>query len=256
MQEAILVTAANGNLGRAVDAALGDSARQGVRDISKAAPGAPAVRFDYDDPSTFRPALDGAAGLFLVSPPLDPAAPAKLSPVVAAAKDAGVRHVVFLSAFGVDRNEQAPLRMVEHSVTASGIPYTILRPNFFMENFLPGTPIFLAAADARTSFISVRDIAAVAAEAFRRPLLNQELDLTGPEALDHHEVARILGVEYHALTEDQMLDGARANGMPEPNVRYLQMLYAVVRAGYAAAVTDDVERVLGRKPLSFAELRK
>jgi hypothetical protein len=44
--------------------------------------------------------------------------------------------------------------------------------------------------------------------------------------------------------------------MPEPNVRYLQMLYAVVRAGYAAAVTDDVERVLGRKPVAFAELWK
>jgi uncharacterized protein YbjT (DUF2867 family) len=252
----ILVTGASGNLGRAVTAALGDSARQGVRDLAKAAPGASTVRFDYADPSTFRPALEGAAGLFLIAPPLDPDAATKVAPVLAAAKDAGIRHIVFVSAFGVNHNEQAPLRIVEHMVFDSGIPYTILRPNFFMENFRPGKPIFLAADDAKTSFISVRDIADVAAEAFRRPLTNQELDLTGPEALDHHEVARILGVEYHPLTEEQMLAGARAHGMAEPNVRYLQMLYAVVRAGYAAGITGDVERVLGRKPLSLEEVRK
>jgi uncharacterized protein YbjT (DUF2867 family) len=251
---AILVTGASGNLGRAVTSALGDSARQGVRDLGKAAPGASAVRFDYDDPSTFRPALEGAAGLFLVSPPLDPAAPAKLGPVIDAAKAAGVRHIVFLSAFGVNHSEQAPLRIVEHHVIDSGVPYTILRPNFFMENFRRGNPILLAAGDAKTSFISVRDIAAVTVEAFRRPLANQELDLTGPEALDHHEVARILGVEYHPLTEEQMLAGARSHGMPEPNVQYLQMLYSVVRAGYSAGVTDTVERILGRKPLRFADL--
>jgi uncharacterized protein YbjT (DUF2867 family) len=254
MSEAILVTGATGNLGRAVVSALGDSALQGVRDLARAASGAPAVRFDYDDPSTFGPALDGAAGLFLISPPLDPAAPAKLGPVIAAAKNAGVRHVVLLSAFGVNHNEQAPLRIVERLVMDSGIPYTILRPNFFMENFRPGKPIFLAAGDAKISFLSVRDIAEVVAQTFRRPLVNQELDLTGPEALDHHEVARILGVKYHSLTEEQMLSGARSHGMPEGNLRYLQMLYSVVRAGYAAAVTDDVERVLGRKPLRFAEV--
>jgi uncharacterized protein YbjT (DUF2867 family) len=253
MSQTILVTGASGALGRAVVSALGETARQGLRNLSKAAVGVDAVRFDYADPATFRPALDGAHGLFLMAPPLDPDAPAKLAPVVAAAKDAGVRHIVFVSAFGVNHNEQAPLRLVEHMVTGSGIAYTILRPNFFMENFRHGHEISLAAGDAKISFISVRDVAAVTLEAFHRPLAGQELDLTGPEALDHHEVARILSTTYHAISEDEMVDGARAAGMPEPNIHYLKMLYAIVRAGDAAGITTDVERILGRKPVRFAE---
>ena len=80
---------------------------------------------------------------------------------------------MFISAFGVNYNEQAPLRMVEHLVRNSGVPYTILRPNFFMENFSEGFlsgsiktqgAIFLAAGDGKTSFISVQDIAAAVVE--------------------------------------------------------------------------------------------
>ena len=82
-----------------------------------------------------------------------------------------MKQIVFISAYGVNHNEQAPLRIVEHMVIESGVPYTILRPNFFSENFSDGpqagtiqgqNAIFLAAADGKTSFVSVRDIAAVA----------------------------------------------------------------------------------------------
>jgi uncharacterized protein YbjT (DUF2867 family) len=150
----------------------------------------------------------------------------------------------------------------------SGIPYTILRPNFFWENFTEGflavgikgqSSIFLAAGDGKTSFISVRDIAVVALAAFQKPLTGQELDLTGPEALDHSETAKTISeasgrpVAYHPLTEEQMVGGARAAGMPEPAIGYLTVLYGVVRAGYMAAVTPDFERVTGRKPTTFQE---
>ena len=120
---------------------------------------------------------------------------------MAQAREAGVAIIVLVSTFGVNHNEQAPLRVVEHLVMDSGIPFTILRPNFFMENFsegfLSGTikglnGIFLAAGEGRTGFISVRDIAAVVAACFSDPSRHQELDLTGPEALNHAEVAEII----------------------------------------------------------------
>jgi uncharacterized protein YbjT (DUF2867 family) len=211
-------------------------------------------------------------GLLLMSPSLDSEASEKLAPVIACAKSLGVQHIVFISAFGVNYAEQAPLRIVEHLVMDSGVPYTILRPNFFMENFSEGflaggikgqNGIFLAAGDGKTSFISVRDIAASVVAAFRTPLAGREFDLTGPEALNHAEIAKIIGevsgrpVAYHALTEEQMIAGARSIGMPEAAVVYLGVLYGVVRAGYAAGVTFDVETVTGRKPIrfrSFAEL--
>jgi uncharacterized protein YbjT (DUF2867 family) len=265
----VLVAGASGVLGRAIVSALsaaGVAVRQGVRNPEKDTSGTESVRLDYTDPATFASAMNGARGLVLMAPPLDGEAPAKLAPVVAEAKNSGIPHIVFISAFGVNHNEQAPLRVVEHMVIDSGVAYTILRPNFFMENFSEGSlvgsingqnGIFVAAGDGKTSFISVHEIAACVVAAFETPLENREFDLTGPEALDHTEVAKIIAevsgrpVVYHSLTEEQMTTGARAAGLPEAMVGYLAVLYGVVRAGYAAGITSDVETTTGKKPVTF-----
>lgn len=269
MQNRILITGATGVLGRAIvesafDAGL--TVRQGVRNTAKLDSTIEKVRLDYADASTIAPALEGASALVLMAPPLDANAPALLGPVIKAAKAANCQHIVLISAFGVNHNEQAPMRIVEHLVIDSGVPYTILRPNFFMENFSEGflaggireqNAIYLAAGDGKTSFISVTDIASVVVAALLRPLTGVEIDLTGPEALDHFEVAKIISkasgrpVEYHPLTEEQMLEGARSQGMPEPVVAYLGMLYAVVRAGHMADIAPYPESIIGHKPLTF-----
>jgi uncharacterized protein YbjT (DUF2867 family) len=237
-----------------------------MRNPSNANPPADAARLDYADATTIAPALDGVSAMVLMAPPLDATAPTLLAPVMAAAKAANLAHVVFISAFGVNHNEQAPLRIVEQLVMESGVPYTIVRLNFFMENFSEGflaagirgqNAIHLAAGEGRTSFLSVRDAAAAVVAILQRPPAGQEFDLTGPTALDHAEAARLVSeasgrpVTYHPLTEDQMLDGARAHGMPEPVVAYLGALYGVVRGGFAAGVTDDFRAITGREPLTF-----
>src|SRR5580704_19458791 len=137
----VLITCATGVLGRAVvNSAVGAglAVRQGVRNPSKADPVAEVIHLDYAESSTISPAVEDISALVLMAPPLDSNAPALLGPVVKAAKGAGVRHVVLISAFGLNHNEQAPMRIVEHLVIDSGVPYTILRPNFFMENFSAG----------------------------------------------------------------------------------------------------------------------
>jgi uncharacterized protein YbjT (DUF2867 family) len=265
----VLVTGATGVLGKAiVDTLLeaGLSVRQGVRTLSKADPRAEAAVLDYREPATIAPALAGVSAVVLMAPPLDPEAPALLSPVIEEARRTGLQHIVLISAFGVNHNEQAPLRMVEHLVIDSGVPCTILRPNFLMENFSEGlqatgiregNTIPLAAGDGKTSFISARDVAAAVVVVLRQSLTGNEVDLTGPAALDHVEVARIISdatgrtVTYHALTEEQMLEGARSRRMPEPSVAYLGVLYSVVRAGHAGAVTSDFETITGRQPSTF-----
>jgi uncharacterized protein YbjT (DUF2867 family) len=265
----VLVSGASGVLGRAIVSALsatGVAVIQGVRNPEKAKAGLESVRLDYTESATIGAAMKGARGLVLMAPPLDGEAPAKLAPVIAQAKSSGIHHIVFISAFGVNHNEQAPLRVVEHIVIDSGVPYTILRPNFFMENFSEGSVagsikdqngIFVAAGEGKTSFISVHDIAATVVAAFETPLKNREFDLTGPAALDHTEAAKIISdvsgrpVTYHSLTEEQMSGGVRAAGLPEPAVGYLAVLYGVVRAGYAAGITSDVETVTGQKPTTF-----
>jgi len=269
MPDGILVTCATGVLGKKiVDAAIaaGLPVRQAVRNQTKANRNVDSVRLDYADQATITPALTGVSVVVLMAPPLDPNAPAELGPVIAAAKAAKIQNIVLISAFGVNHNEQAPLRVVEHLVINSGVPFTILRPNFFMENFSEGflasgvreqNAIYLAAGDGKTSFISAHDIVAIVVAALQQSLAGREFDLTGPAALDHAEVARIISqasgrsVVYHCLTEQQMLEGARAHGMPEPTVAYLGALYAIVRAGFAAGVSGDFERIAGRKPMTF-----
>jgi uncharacterized protein YbjT (DUF2867 family) len=269
MRNRILITGATGVLGKAVvESAVkaGLSVRQAVRNEAKANPHVEAVRLDYADPTTIAPALADVSALVLMAPPLDATAPALLEPVVAAAKAAHVQHIIFISAFGVNHNEQAPLRVVERLVMDSGVPFAIVRMNFLMENFSEGFladgirgqgAIHLAAGDGKTSFVSARDVAAAIISILRRPPMNKDIDLTGPTAIDHAEAAAIISkavrrpVAYHSLTEEQMLDGARAHGMPEPVVAYMGALYAVVRAGFAAGVTNDFELVTGRKPMTF-----
>jgi uncharacterized protein YbjT (DUF2867 family) len=112
--------------------------RQGLRNPEEAGAGMDAVRFDYTESTTLAPALNEMRGL-VIAPPLDATAPAKLGPVITAAKNLGVEHIVLISAFGVNHNEHAPLRIVEHLLIDCGVPYTILRPNFFMENFSQGS---------------------------------------------------------------------------------------------------------------------
>ena len=90
------------------------------------------------------------------------------------------------------------MRIVEHLVIDSGVPYTILRPNLFMENFSAGFlapsireqhAIYLAAGDGKTSFISVEDIVAAVTAAVKQSLAGKEFDLTGSAALNQVKVA-------------------------------------------------------------------
>jgi len=272
MTKTIVVTGATGQVGGSVAAALAAAGLQ-VRAATRE-PGnyrgdrnMTPVRFDYHDPGTVRSALLGADGLFLIALPLDFAAPQVLAPIIDQAKVAGINHVVLHSALGVDQNEEAPLRKVERYLMASGLPYTILRPNFFMDNFVSGSiapmineanGIFLPAADSKTSFIATSDIAAVALAAFEQGLVGKEFNLTGPEALDHHQVAAIINeaadreIAYQPLAEADFPALLVERGLPESAAQYLAMLYQFVREGYMARLSGDVQLVTGRAPVRFA----
>lgn len=272
MNNRILVTGATGNLGQDIVNSLlneGYSVKAATRKPKgiKTNERLISVQFDYTDPTTFNESLHGTQGAVLMAPPMDPEAPAKLIPFIENAKTAGLRHLIFISALGADQNEQAPLRIIENAIIGCGLPFTILRPNFFMENFSRGfiAPmirqggIFLAAGQGKTSFLSTKDIAAVVAKGFTNALYGKEFNLTGPQALDHNRVAEMISerigrnITYSPLTEEAMLQGARDSGMPEGAVQYMAVLYSVVRDGWMATITDDVEMVTGQKPTSFQE---
>jgi uncharacterized protein YbjT (DUF2867 family) len=173
-----------------------------------------------------------------------------------------------MTAQGVEHNDSAPLRRAEEHVEASGLPWTFVRPNWFMQNFTTGFAgssiraegvIRLPAADARCAFVDVEDIAAVAAAALTGDEhAGQAYAVTGPEALTHAEVARRISeaagrtVEYLDVPDAAFRSALATAGTPPAQVEYMATLFAGVRAGLAARVTGDVEAVLGRPATSFA----
>ncbi len=271
----ILVTGATGQLGSAVVEALidrGIKVRAATRLTTKIkwTKQVQPVVFDYEDPGLHKAALDRITGLFLIAPPLDLEAPAKLIPFIDKAKQMGVKHVVFNSSLKADLDEQNPLRIIEKHLVKSGLAYTILRPNFFMENLstgwlapmIAGGKIFIAAGDAKTSFISVRDIAEVTATVFKEKRYGAEYNLTGPEALSYGEATKIISdacgrtVTYVPISEMEMMQGAREQGMSESAIQYLVQLFAMVRKGLMAEMTDTVRKVTGKAPISFKEFAR
>jgi uncharacterized protein YbjT (DUF2867 family) len=189
--------------------------------------------------------------------------------MVDACQAAGVRHVVLNSALGAgDYPKSFPSwhRRVEDKLKASGLDYTILRPNSFMQNILtyyaPGIRtqgVFYAAmGNARTSFIDVRDVASVAANTLTSPKhKGKAYELNGPEALTYAEVAakitRASGrkVQYVDIPVAQQRQSMLDQRMPEWLVTALLDLQAYYTGGKGGEVDDVVSSIFGRAPRSM-----
>ena len=221
-----------------------------------------AVRFDYTDPSTFEPALEGVDRLFWVSPPLVLDGHGLSKPFFDLALKR-VKKAVLMTASGVDVSDQIPLRQAELLVERSGVPFVHLRPTWFMDNFHSfwvdpirhQGVIPLPAADAKTAFVDARDIADSAAAALvRDDIANKAFVITGPTAFTYAEAATVLAkaagrpVSYVPIEDEAFVQGAVKGGIQEPYARLLVQLFQAVRAGAASAVTSAVEQLTGKSP--------
>jgi uncharacterized protein YbjT (DUF2867 family) len=183
-----------------------------------------------------------------------------------------VRHVVLNSAIGAaDYAKSFPgwHRKVEDKLKASGLDYTILRPNGFMQNIVTyNAPsiraqgaFYAAMGQAKTSLIDVRDIASVAAKALVSPTehAGQTYELNGPEALSNAEIAarisRVAGkpVQYVDIPEAAQRKSMEDMGMPEWQVTALLELQEYYLSGKCAEVTDVLPKLLGRAPIRLEQ---
>lgn len=275
MQERILITGALGNVGAALVSELltaGQTVRAADVDAGKLSArfGAQveAVPFDFTNPANFPATLAGIKRMFLMRPPHISNIQRDMLPFLEAARQAGVQHVVFLSLIGIEQNRQVPHYQVEQYLRASGMQWTFLRASFFMQN-LSGThraeirernELYLPVGKGKTSFIDVRDIAAVAALALTEPgHAGQAYDLTGPEALDYYQVAQVLSnilgrtITYRDPSIPSFLWRTVRNGTPLMFALVMTYLYTMTRRGMSDCVTDEVEHLLGRRPRSLAQ---
>jgi uncharacterized protein YbjT (DUF2867 family) len=191
--------------------------------------------------------------------------------VIDAAAAAGVGRIVKISVAGAAPDAIVALARWHHAIeehlAASGVPATVLRPNFFMQNYLgsAGTiagegKIYGNSGTGATSMIDDRDIADVVVAALTQDgHTGQTYALTGAAALTQDEAAAQIGaaigkpVEYVNLADDQFKGALLGMGLPEWLVDDFIALGVVQQNGWAAAVTDDVNRVLGRAPRTFAQ---
>jgi uncharacterized protein YbjT (DUF2867 family) len=232
-----------------------------------------AVAIDYARPETVAAALAGADHLFLLGAGAVGQTEAEIG-VVRAAKRAGVKHVVKLSVWGAGDESFSFAKVhrpIERAIEASGLGWTFLRPNSFMQN-LPnfyGATIrsqgafYLPSRNARISHVDVRDIAAIACKALTEPGHEGKIyTLSGPEGLSYLEVAAKLSaaigkqVSYVDVPDADFKKGAMAAGLPEAYADALLSLIRYYEGGHAGQVTQDFELVAGRKPIAFDQFAR
>jgi len=239
-----------------------------AQDAKKAPAGVTSVVADYADKQSLRKALENIEAVYLVCSPI-PQLVELESNSIDVCVEKRVGHVVLNSALGAeDYPKSFPSwhRNVEEKLKASGLKYTILRPNSFMQNLLTSAAptartqgaFYAAMGNAKVSLIDMRDIAAVAVKALRDPQAHggKTYELNGPEALSYAEVAtKISGaigrpVKYVDIPEEAQRKAMLDQRMPEWLVGALLDLQRYYTANGKGGEVDDVlARLLGRTPI-------
>jgi uncharacterized protein YbjT (DUF2867 family) len=270
----ILITGASGTVGRAV---LSEVVRSGQKhramyrskeDAAKASRGTEAMIADFKDKTSLAAALRGVDSVYLVCSPIPDLAQLEGN-AIEASEAAGVKRIVLNSAFGAgDYTKSFPgwHRKVEDKLKATKMTYCILRPNSFMQNVLtyyaPSIraqgAFFGAMGNARTSYLDVRDIAAVAAKALRGGDHDgRTYELNGPEALTYPEVAEKISkragfaARYVDIPVEAQRQAMLDQGMPEWQVTALLDLQAYYTGGKGGTVDGVLEGLLGRPPITM-----
>lgn len=277
----ILVSGATGTTGGQVVRHLKDQGadfRALVRSQEKAdtlgAAGVQSVIGDFESPETLDTALEGVDHAFLVTPASERQVELEAN-FIDAAKRAGVEHVVKLSVLGAD--PAGPVRFAvshaesEQHLKDSGLGYTILRPNSFLENLLAFGPsiaaegvFYSSIGEAPISHVAVSDIGASAASALTEPGHEGETYiLTGPAPVTYEgDVAPILAetlgreVRHQAVSDSDARKAMLGMGVPEYVVGGLLELFEIYRAGYAAEAHPGVQQATGRGAKPYDEWAK
>ena len=271
----ILITGASGTVGRTVVEAMRKSGKpframyRSAEDARRAPAGVSSAIADFADKESLRRALAGIDTMFLVCSPI-PQLVELESHVIDTSRETGVKHIVLNSALGAgDYPKSYPSwhRAVEDRLKSSGLGYTVVRPNGFMQNIVTyNAPsiraqgaFYAAMGKAKTSLIDVRDVAAVAARVLAEPNVHagKTYELNGPEAVSNDEIAeritRVSGraAKYVDIPEAAQRKAMLDSGMPEWQVNALLELQEYYVSGKCAGPADTLGKLLGRTPLTL-----
>ena len=270
----ILITGASGSVGKAVlqEAVRRESKVRAMyrskEEAAKAPSGCEAMLADYADKQSLLKILNGVDSVYVVCSPI-PQLVELESTMLDACKEAGVKHVVLNSAMGAgDLEKSFPSwhRKVEDKLKGSGLSYTILRPNGFLQNIVAfNAPsireqgaFYAAMGNAKVSYLDVGDIAVVAVKVLHGGVhAGKTYELNGPEAISNQELARriskVVGrpVNFVDIPESAQREAMLGMGMPEWQVTALLELQEYYKQGGGAKIDGLLKALLEREPVTL-----
>ena len=280
----IVVTGATGELGQLVVQHLlkkvpASQIAVSVRNVEKAvglfADQGIEVRYgDYDDPTSLEKAFSGASKLLLISTPLDDAIVRirKHIDAIAAAKKAGVKHLIYTSFAAIDKGAFPLLGDVhsatEYTLRASGLSTTILRNAFYQEVFVNESlqslvdsgVIVTSAGNGKINTVERSDLALAAATVLAEEGREDKVyELASSETWNYDELANILSdvsgknVTHQSMSDSEALERMVNSGVPEGFAHIQIALYNSIADGNEGNVSNDLEDLIGRKPTSIRE---
>jgi uncharacterized protein YbjT (DUF2867 family) len=274
MAAKILVTGASGSVGRVLVRELikkGKDVRAGIHTSDKSVyikmSGVETVSLEFGDYATIDKALQDIKSLFLITP-IAREEVEFARRMIDRARVWGVEHIVKLSMLNAASIPGTQFtrwhKQAENYIEESGIPYTFIRPNVFMQNFLryvqpSGNLVAMPLNNTKVSYIDVRDVAAVGAEVLigGKDFFAKTLELTGPDAITMDDVADVLSKEvrshvgYIPISEDVARHILESAGTPYWLLEGMLELYKMEREMMNCNVYSTVEDVTGKKPLGF-----
>lgn len=264
MKHNILVIGGTGKTGRRVVEGLthlGHEVRVGTRNSHP--------KFDWEDFSTFGPALKGMDRAYIVYYPdlAVPGAKEAITALTEAALKEGLEKVVLLSGKGETEAEAC-----EQIVANSGLNYTLVRASWFNQNFSEGAfldfvlarHVALPMPDAEIPFVDAGDIADVVTKVLVDDTFNGEtITVTGPRKMTFREVVETMSeaidteIRYQPISIEAFKEGMNAAGLPDSYVWLFGYLFKEVLGNPENQdVSHDIEKVLGRKALDFKAYAK
>ncbi|MER5176683.1 MAG: NmrA family NAD(P)-binding protein [Candidatus Nitrosocosmicus sp.] len=233
----------------------------GVRDL---------VEIDFDMPSKIQYSIfKDVDKLFLLTPNFDTKGILK---ILEEAKKAGVQHIIQLSSDSVslasaESKGTKIFKEKEKMIQESGIPYTILRPTAFMQNFLNNgftiktqNKFYLPWGKGKVRSVDTRDIASVAAKILisdSENYKNKSYSITGPEALSCYDIAKIFSeilennIEFVDVSEEESFNEMRRMSMSDILIEYILELSRIIKQDSVSNISSSVEEITGKKPITF-----
>ena len=270
----ILITGATGTVGLDTVRLLVDHKEKdyqvvaAVRDIDHAKTivelkDATLVGFDFDDPGTFAPALKGVTKLLLIRPNLISDVSKHIIPFLNAVEKSSVKHLVFVSIVGAERNRVFANHRIETHLKKMNILHTIVRPSLYMQNLITlhfheiknHDHIYIPAGSGMVNYVDATDVAKVVVEILTKPgHEGKEYEITGQEPMDFYKIASLftkeLGREIRyarpltiKFIRQKMLE---KKGMPF--IVTLTLLYSAARSGKMAHVSQVFKELTGAEP--------